>query len=431
MPEIVPTEPDVLTAEPATPEVATVEVETSPAPVDKPEVEDPSVVEARKKHNQRTERRFAIESIYDLVKMGQLDILDDLDRDKFGEIKLEEVGKFITDIDQRFTGEISAERQKEIVCTLAEIVADNHFTAGEMSALVQKIEYSPTAPAEIQSKLGYAPTAGYIFKKRKIIVCDAFFTCPEGGRNEILKHEIGHGVDTTTRKFSEIPEPVSKIIDAYLENGESSQSYHATKSLELLKSQQETLSPEDFEKNKKLAVAEIMAEKYGAFLESDGSFIDFVRASMEKGGKDLYLYLGVTPENQAEFEKNRNLLRSSLPKVRADAISEIMAICPNLKDFMTENSKFYKFIKENLVKVKEKIATTGEEETEDDFDEEWAVALEEFGGGIWEGGDFAGNVEQSAPAGQNKSAESFLSIAAGLAVAFAGEVAPKPTPADL
>jgi len=360
-----------------------------------------------------------------------------------------------------FAENFPQDKKLEIICALAEVVVEENGVDGEVSAMLAgKIEYysDPSAMGkEVNLIEGSDVAAGWtvdVEGNRRLVVFDKLFECNPENIRHIIKHELSHGLNkygeiyskeqkTAVRSHFEGKEAqldtVMQRVVSIIENakdskaGQSERVYKFLIAIEKLEANGE--NDETYKKAKTAAgeagltfesylamvkadaAEEIMAEQTAAYLESDGSYADFVRSSLENRSPELYKSLGIdTDEGKQGLNIAINQLHEAkTPEEKDEVLTDMQKKWPKIYEYMREKHDFFKNINDTVKKpdFKEKIIANmqagGQEEQEyfDGVDEE--QKREKEGGG-----------------GEQKQGESLLSIAKELAEASSKEIAVVP-----
>lgn len=349
------------------------------------------------------------------------------------------------------SSEFPPDRRVEVICALAEILAEGHMDAETLTLLVSKIEPEKQDTSREDQSSGYKGIAFFPEasdeRGARITLAENFFEQDETGARKynlshMLKHEVGHGLisygevlsyeemaainsqikDREARRQAETPKISAEIyrILAQAENDQHLQTYHLAtvlKSYEAFK-QQEGVTETQIQQRAVMAANQIMAEKVGLYLSSNGEFADFLRANIEvTSDENLRNIFGTTekPEIQTVIAK----VVESEGEERETNIAELRQQCPELMRFIESNKVFFDLASKRLAnkdKLKENIKKNiakGQElgQEEEDF-------FGYYDGGFYEPGTPANN-QSSQSKGQR---DDFWSTAIELAGAIGKEV---------
>lgn len=359
-----------------------------------------------------------------------------------------------------FAENFPQDKKLEIICALAEVVVEENGVDGQVSAMLAgKIEYysDPSAMDKSVNLLEAGDVAcGWTVDSegnKRLIVFDSFFECPIEAQRHMIKHELSHGLNMYGEIYSKeqkkqvrahfegkevqldgVMQRVVSIIENAKDNkaGQSERVYKFLIAIEKLEASGE--NDETYKKAKAAAgeagltfesylamvkadaAEEIMAEQTAAYLESDGSYVDFIRSSLENRSPELYKFLGVdTDESKQELDTAINQLQEAKTQEEKDAIlTGMQGKWPKIYDYMREKHDFFKNINDTVKKpdFKEKVIANmqaGGQEEQEYFD-----------------GVDDGQKREKEGGGEQKQGESLLSIAKELAEAFSKEVAVVP-----
>lgn len=430
--------------------------------------EDPKL-QAEHEQDKKVERQKvsvsgSLEDLYRLLGTDQFskeEIAASLSKmvDRYGQDneKWMELTSFLETADSLFIENFPADKKIEIICALAEVVVEGNGIDGETVGMLSgTIEYYPD-PSAMNKDVNLLEdgdvAAGWTVDaegNRHLVVFDKLFTCGKPEQRHIIKHELSHSLDKYGEIYSKeqkkqirahfegkeveldgVMKNVVEIIETAKENkaGQSERIYKFLLAIEKLETNgeqdptyikakaaagEEGLTFESYLAMVKAdAAEEIMAEQSAAYLESDGSYVDFVRTSLENRSPELYKFLGVeTADDKKTLDAAIGELRAAETTEAKDAVlGEMKANWPKIYDYMREKNVFYKNIDDKVKKpdfkeaVAEKIRTGTAEDQEEFYDGGYG---EDYGNGEREEGSNGGDREKG---------ESLLDIAKELAKA--------------
>jgi len=358
----------------------------------------------------------------------------------------EEMRQIVEDFEimkENVSTEIPAEYRIEIVCALAEIVAEGNLDAETLRLLAAKIEYGGES-GTMDKVVSYQPIKPKNAETKIVIYAELCEQIDGGKQNiqHIIKHEIGHGLARYGEIFKpderrallkkirgeegeagekpKISEEIYQIIEQ-AENYKDIETYHLTNVLNrylIIKNNPATTN-EAREKAMVATAEEIIAEKTAIYLSSDGEFSDFLLASLAvTSGENIgnIFEQSKKAEYQAEIEKLAGLKGEEMQA----QIAAIKERWPNFGRFVESNKTFFDLISERLkdkTAVKEKVkanisAAGGNVEGDlDDWDDY-------FEGGFYDPGIPASKDDKSGGKGNSED----LAVIAELAGAFGNAI---------
>jgi hypothetical protein len=364
-----------------------------------------------------------------------------------------EVLKYFELAKEIISSEFPPDRRTEVICAFAEVISEGHMDAETLSTLVSKIEPGEQTSENQSERNGYTGVAFFHQAKdgqgAKVILLEEFFQQDEAGTRKynlahMLKHEIGHSlirygeiVNTeemsgikkkirgreTENEDSKISAEVNRILDQ-ADSDQDIQTYHLKTVLEgfSLFKLQEGVSAEQIQDRAIRAANQILAEKIGIYLSSNGEFNDFLRANIAvTSDENLNNIFGVT--EKPEIKELIKKITQSGGKEQEDQITELQHQCPGLARFIESNRIFFDLVSERLAdkealkeKIKNNIAQKPEMiDKENDSEEDFYGYYDQ---GFYEPGTPANN-QSSQSKGQR---DSFWSTAIELAGAISKEV---------
>ena len=309
------------------------------------------------------------------------------------------------------------DRREKITCDLAEIVASNHLSPEGLMMLVNQVR-SRASSGEISEVAGYQATAEYrpgSDDKRGITVGDKLFETDEQGKlkldvNHTIKHEVSHGLVKHGGVFVAEKQAVSAHIRgeeqelagavaqvaAILESAKTENGRLVGLQSELVQNVFTTLT--QLEKNgendplflkakgkypemtieaymnirRMQAAEEILTDKVGVYLGSEGSFSDFIRVSLEKSPDGILTHLGLeNEEDQRAFRADVGRMSAAKDEAgKAAIIVGMKGKWSGLNEYIDHNRVFYDQIRKEMASseptIEEKIEASIEEYDDDD-----------------------------------------------------------------
>ena len=363
-----------------------------------------------------------------------------------------EVLKYFELAKEIISAEFPPDRRVEVICALAEILAEGHMDAETLALLVSKIEPEKQDTSREDQSSGYEGIA--FFREAegergaRITLTESFFEQDEAGARKynlahMLKHEVGHGLisygevlsheemaainlqikNREARRQTEMPK-ISAEIYRILDQARSDrhlQTHHLSvvlESYEALK-HREGVTEAEIQQRAIMAANQIMAEKIGLYLSSNGEFADFLWANIEVTS-DENLQRIFNASKKPEIKKIIAEITSAEGEEKEEQIRELRHDYPQLIRFVESNRVFFDLASERLADkkaLKEKIGKNVARGSElGDGDEDFF--------GYYEGGFY----EPGTPAQTNQSAQSkeqrenFWGTALELAGAIGNEV---------
>ena len=426
--------------------------------------------EDEKVERQKVSVSGSLEDLYQLLGTDQFskeEIAASLSKmaERYGQNneKWMELTSFLETADSLFVENFPADKKIEIICALAEVVVEDNGIDGETVGMLSgTIEYYPDPSAmnkDVNLLEAGDVAAGWTVDaegERHLVVFDKLFTCGKPEQRHIIKHELSHSLDKYGEIYSKeqkkqirdhfegkeveldgVMKNVVEIIETAKENktGQSERVYKFLLAIERLEQKgeqdptyikakaaagEEGLTFESYLAMVKAdAAEEIMAEQSAAYLESDGSYADFVRTSLENRSPQLYAFLGVeTADDKKALDTAIGELRAAETLEAKDTIlNDMKAKWPKIYDYMREKYVFYKNIDDKVKRpdfketIAEKIKTSTAEDQEDFFD-----------GGYGEDYESGGNRGEGSGGSEGKKSESLIDIAKELAEGFASNI---------
>lgn len=288
------------------------------------------------------------------------------------------------------SSEFPPDRRVEVICALAEILAEGHMDAETLTLLVSKIEPEKQDTSREDQSSGYKGIA--FFREAsdergaRITLAENFFEQDETGARKynlshMLKHEVGHGLisygevlsyeemaainsqikDREARRQTEMPK-ISAEIYRILDQARSDrhlQTHHLSvvlESYEALK-HREGVTEAEIQQRTVMAANQIMAEKIGLYLSSNGEFGDFLWANIEVTSDENLQRIFETSE-KPEIKKIIEKIISTASEEQEEQIKELRHDCPQLVRFVESNKVFFDLASERLsdkAALKEKI----------------------------------------------------------------------------
>jgi hypothetical protein len=360
-----------------------------------------------------------------------------------------EVLKYFELAQEIFSDQFPPDRKKELVCSFAEIILEGHLDAETLAALVSEVVPAGEAAEGQEEKDGYEGVA--FFQKAdgaggtRVMLLEKFFQQNENGDQiynlaHMLKHEIGHGLvrygelltadeigsivgkarnPEQKQQMPKVSAEIRKILDQ-ARTDQNFQTFHLTtvlKSLHELRNRQ-GVTEAQIQQREIMAANQIMAEKTGIFLSSNGEFDDFLRANIDvTSDENLNNIFGTIdkPEIQAIIDK----ITTTDGEKQAEQLRELRHECPGLSRFLESNKVFFDLASERLqdkAHLKEKIHQNIQNDTEISIDEEDFFGY--YDTGFYEPATAAsGGSERS-----KEQRSSWISLTLELADAFGEEV---------
>lgn len=363
-----------------------------------------------------------------------------------------EVLKYFEFAKEIISSEFPPDRRVEIICALAEILVEGHIDAESLALLVSKIEPEKQDTSREDRVSGYKGIA--FFREAsdergaRITLTESFFEQDETGARKynlahMLKHEVGHSLisygeilsreEMTTinlqirnrevRRQTEMPK-ISAEIYHILDQARSDQNlqtHHLSvvlKSYEALK-HREGVTEAEIQQRAIMAANQIMAEKIGLYLSSNGEFGDFLWANIEVTSDENLQRIFETSE-KPEIKKIIDKIISTDGKEQQELIKELRHDCPQIVRFIESNKVFFDLARKRLsdkAVLKEKIRRNVAQRAELEKDEEGFF-------GYYEQGFYEPETPiQANHRGQSKGQrENFWGTALELADAIGGEM---------
>jgi len=447
------------------PETGTEDQEISPEILET-ETDDP---ENEDKEKQTRERRVGIKKrlavrrglrpIYGVAETGEfnneqvLKFVDSwIEKNDADPENIAEILKYFELAKEIISSEFPPDRRVEIICALAEILAEGHMDAESLALLVSKIEPEKQDTSREDQVSGYKGIA--FFREAsdergaRITLTESFFEQDEAGARKynlahMLKHEVGHGLisygeilsgeemaainsqikNREAHRQTEMPK-ISAEIYRILDQARSDrhlQTHHLSVvlgSYEALK-HREGVTEAEIQQRTVMAANQIMAEKTGLYLSSNGEFADFLWANIEVTSDENLQRIFETSE-KPEIKKIIEKIISTDGEEQQEQIKELRHDCPQLVRFVESNKVFFDLASERLsdkAALKEKIGKNVARGAELGDDEE------DFFGYYEQGFYEPGTPVQTNQSGQSKEQrENFWGTALELAGAIGGEM---------
>lgn len=364
---------------------------------------------------------------------------------------LSEVLKYLELAKNLISEKFPSDRRIEIVSSFAEVIAEGHMDAETLASLVPEVVPAEKAAEGQAEKDGYEGVAFFQnadgTQGTRIVLLDKFFQQKEDGRRvfnipHMIKHEIGHGLvrygellttdemgaivrktkNPEQQENQEVPKisaEIRDILDQARRDQHLQTNHLATVLRALNELRQKTgVTEAQIQQREIMAANQIMAEKTGIFLSSNGEFGDFLRANIEVTSDDnLNNIFGRT--DRAEIKEIIDKVVSTDGDGQQTQLAELRQECPELSRFLESNKVFFDLASERLHdkdQLKERIEKNIQNDTRlDDSEEDFF--------GYYDGGFY----EPATPAssGTEKSNEqrsSWISLTLELADAFGKEV---------
>ncbi len=351
----------------------------------------------RKEIRRRQILKSGIEPIYNLTESDEFtreEILDHIGHwiEKYGAKpeNIKEILRYFELAKEIISSEFPPDRRVEVICALAEILAEGHMDAETLTLLVSKIEPEKQDTSREDQVSGYKGIA--FFREAsdergaRITLTESFFEQDEAGARKynlahMLKHEVGHGLISygevlsgeemaainsqikkrETRRQTEMPK-ISAEIYRILDQARSDrhlQTHHLSvvlESYEALK-HREGVTEAEIQQRTVMAANQIMAEKIGLYLSSNGEFGDFLWANIEVTSDENLQRIFETSE-KPEIKKIIEKIISTASEEQEEQIKELRHDCPQLVRFVESNKVFFDLASERLsdkAALKEKI----------------------------------------------------------------------------
>ncbi|MCX6810244.1 MAG: hypothetical protein NTY30_00695 [Candidatus Berkelbacteria bacterium] len=329
-----------------------------------------------RKHQQKIERRYGVESFLRIKNTGVLSNEEIIEATKdwsetvgLSEQNLAETLKYLDLTESMFASDFPPERKIKIVCALAERIADGTFDAETLQAMVFKVIKRKTAG-------GPNRVADYSRDFPMIGVHEELFEVGSDGELKnnvdwILNHELAHPLDIHggLGQDDELQGAIGKQVSD-VGNLRNRESYRSINMID------QYLSAADEEKEQLLKSLgeELLAEKVAAYLQSGSEFAEYIRALLEvipkenrqNLMKDKLVLNAWTEENKFFFDKIKILMadKSAMKeKILASTAKTRAQISSQPDDFDFDTDEFFgnSFV-ESQVPDTSKSAKNSEEE---------------------------------------------------------------------
>jgi len=412
-----------------------------------------------KANRRRQSIHKGLEEIYKISESGEfadeeiLKFVDSwIEKNGADSENIAEVLKYFELAKEIISAEFPPDRRVEVICALAEILAEGHMDAETLALLISKIEPEKQDTSREDQVSGYKGIA--FFREAtdergaRITLTESFFEQDEAGARKynlahMLKHEVGHGLisygevlsdeemaainsqikNREARRQTEMPK-ISAEIYRILDQARSDrhlQTHHLSvvlESYEALK-HREGVTEAEIQQRAVMAANQIMAEKIGLYLSSNGEFADFLWANIEVTSDENLQRIFETSE-KPEIKKIIEKIISTDGEEQQEQIEELRHNCPQLVRFVESNKVFFDLASERLsdkTALKEKIGKNVARSSELGDDEE------DFFGYYEQGFYEPGTPAQTNQSTQSKKQrENFWGTALELAGAIGSEV---------